>query len=214
MLIWILLLFIICYAIGCFHGSLAAQALSGVNVKKEGVKNSGASNAAIVLGWKYGLLVAFIDISKGFAAVAGLRLLLDSSNLSPEMIWTLLFIAGAGVIFGHNFPFYMNFNGGKGTASVIGVMLALDWKLGLVGLLLLIGVSLATNYLVIGVLVLYAVYFMIAFGPAVGPWPLLTALALFAMAVWKHRENIIRIKNGSESKVSSIFKKKPSTPVK
>src|SRR5690606_10427981 len=144
----------------------------------------GASNAAIVLGWKYGLLVAFIDISKGFAAVAGLRLLLDSSNLSPEMIWTLLFIAGAGVIFGHNFPFYMNFNGGKGTASVIGVMLALDWKLGLVGLLLLIGVSLATNYLVIGVLVLYAVYFMIAFGPAVGPWPLLTALALFAMAVW------------------------------
>ncbi|MGH2316798.1 glycerol-3-phosphate acyltransferase [Planococcus sp. SE5232] len=214
MFIWMLLLFIICYVIGCFHGSLAAQALSGVNVKKEGVKNSGASNAAIVLGWKYGLLVAFIDISKGFAAVAGLRLLLDSSSLSSEMIWTLLFIAGAGVIFGHNFPFYMNFNGGKGTASVIGVMLALDWKLGLVGLLLLIGVSLATDYLVIGVLVLYAVYFMIAFGPAVGPWPLLTALALFAMAVWKHSENIIRIKNGSESKVSSIFKKKPSTPVK
>lgn len=213
MLIWILLLFIICYVIGCFHGSLAAQALSGVNVKKEGVKNSGASNAAIVLGWKYGLLVAFIDISKGFAAVAGLRLLLDSSNLSAEMTWTLLFVAGAGVIFGHNFPFYMNFNGGKGTASVIGVMLALDWKLGLVGLLLLIGVSLATNYLVIGVLVLYAVYFMIAFGPAVGPWPILTALALFAMAVWKHSENIIRIKNGSESKVSSIFKKKPSNPV-
>lgn len=113
MFIWILLLFIICYAIGCFHGSLAAQALSGVNVKKEGVKNSGASNAAIVLGWKHGVLVAFIDISKGFAAVAGLRLLLDSSSLSPEMIWTLLFIAGAGVISGHNFPFYMNFNGGK-----------------------------------------------------------------------------------------------------
>ena len=131
MLIWILLLFISGYLIGCLHGALAAQALSGVNIKKEGVKNSGASNAAIVLGWKYGLLVAFIDIFKGFAAVAGLRLLLDSSNFSADMIWTLLFVVGSGVIFGHNFPFYMHFDGGKGTASVIGVMLALDWKLGL-----------------------------------------------------------------------------------
>ena len=213
MLGWVLLLFIAGYGIGCLHGSLAAQFLSGVNVKKEGVKNSGASNAAIVLGWKYGLLVALIDIIKGFAAVAACRILLERAAFSPELIWTLLFIIGAGVVFGHNFPFYMNFNGGKGTASVIGVMLALDWKLGLVGLALLIGVSLATNYLVIGVLVLYAVYFVIAFDPAVGPWPLLTASALFAMAVWKHSENIIRIKNGEERKVSSIFKKKPANPL-
>lgn len=211
MLVWIMLLFIAGYIIGCFHGSLAAQALSGVNVKKEGVKNSGASNAAIVLGWKYGLLVALIDIFKGFAAVAGLRLLLEAGHFSSEMTWALLFVAGAGVVFGHNFPFYMNFDGGKGTASVIGVMLALDWKLGLLGLLLLIGVSLATNYLVIGVLVLYAVYFLIAFVPASGAWPLLTASALFAMAVWKHSENIIRIKDGTENKVSSVLRKK-STP--
>lgn len=211
MLVWILLLFVAGYLIGCFHGSLAAQALSGINVKKEGVKNSGASNAAIVLGWKYGLLVALIDIFKGFAAVAGLRLLLETSSFSPEMIWTLLFVTGAGVVFGHNFPFYMNFNGGKGTASVIGVMLALDWKLGLLGLGLLIGVSLATDYLVIGVLVLYAVYFVIAFVPASGSWPLLTASALFAMAVWKHSENIIRIKDGTENKVSSVLRKKSTS---
>lgn len=213
MLIWILLLFITGYFIGCFHGSLAAQAVSGVNIKNSGVKNSGASNAAIVLGWKYGLLVAFIDIFKGFAVVAGLRLLLDSGSFSTETIWILLFVAGAGVIVGHNFPFYMNFNGGKGTASVIGVMVALDWKLGLLGLSLLIVVSLVTNYLVIGVFVLYTAYFVIAFTPAVGLWPLLIALVLSMMAVWKHRENIIRIKNGSEPTVSSVFRKKPTTPV-
>lgn len=213
MFIWILLLFIVSYGVGCCHGSLAAQLLSGVNVKNMGVKNSGASNAAIVLGWKYGLLVAIIDIFKGFAAVAGLRLLIGFGHFSPELTWLLLFVAGAGVIFGHNFPFYMNFDGGKGTASVIGVMLALDWKLGLLGLLLLIVVSLVTNYLVIGVLVLYAVFFVIAFVPAIGPWPLLISTLLFTMAVWKHRENIIRIKNGTETKVSTVFQKKPSTPV-
>ncbi|MDJ0330273.1 glycerol-3-phosphate acyltransferase [Planococcus sp. S3-L1] len=213
MVIWILLLLITGYFIGCCHGSLVAQAVSGVNIKNSGVKNSGASNAAIVLGWKYGLLVAFIDVFKGFAVVAGLRLLVDLGSFSTATIWTLLFVAGAAVIVGHNFPFYMNFDGGKGTASVIGVMIALDWKLGLLGLLLLIVVSLVTNYLVIGVFVLYAVYFVIAFIPAVGLWPLLIALVLFMMAVWKHRENIIRIKSGNEPTVSSVFRKKPTPSI-
>ncbi|WP_369678725.1 glycerol-3-phosphate acyltransferase [Planococcus faecalis] len=166
-----------------------------------------------MLGWKYGLLVAFIDVFKGFAVVAGLRLLVDLGSFSTATIWTLLFVAGAAVIVGHNFPFYMNFDGGKGTASVIGVMIALDWKLGLLGLLLLIIVSLVTNYLVIGVFVLYAVYFVIAFIPAVGLWPLLIALVLFTMALWKHRENIIRIKSGNEPTVSSVFRKKPTPSI-
>ncbi|WP_083394526.1 glycerol-3-phosphate acyltransferase [Planococcus donghaensis] len=213
MFIWIVLLFIVSYGIGCCHGSLAAQRLSGVNIKTSGVKNAGASNAAIVLGWKYGLLVAIIDIFKGFAAVAGLAFLLSLGDFSPELTWAMLFIAGAGVIFGHNFPFFMKFNGGKGTASVIGVMLALDWKLGLLGLLLLIAVSLTTNYLVIGVLVLYTTFFVIALVPANGFWPLLISILLFAMAIWKHRENIIRIKNGTETKVATVFKKKSSTPI-
>lgn len=210
---WLLLLFIISYGIGCCHGSLVAQLLSGINVKNEGVKNSGASNAAIVLGWKYGLLVAILDIFKGFIAVAGLRLVLSSHDVSLETTWMMLFLAGAGVIIGHNFPFFMKFNGGKGTASVIGVMLALDWKLGLLGLALLIVVSLTTDYLVIGVLVLYTVFFVIAVLPATGPWPLVIASLLFAMSLWKHWENIIRIKNKNETKVSSVLRKKPTTSV-
>lgn len=208
MLLWIVIALISGYIIGCMHGSLVAQLLTGVNIKKEGVKNSGASNAAIVLGWKYGALVAFLDIFKGAAAVLIFRWILSASALSAETIWALLFVMGAGVVLGHNFPFYMKFNGGKGTAAVIGVMLALDWKLGLAGLLLLAGVALATNYLVAGVLILYAMFFVIAWWPAQGAYPLLIAAMLFAMAVWKHIENISRIVNGSESKVSSVFRKK------
>jgi acyl phosphate:glycerol-3-phosphate acyltransferase len=210
MSLWIVLALIPGYFIGCLHGSSVAQLFSGVNIKKEGIKNSGASNAAIVLGWKYGALVAFLDIFKGFAAVAGLRMLLNSFGLPNEMVWTLLFVIGAGVVFGHNFPFYMNFDGGKGTAAVIGVMLALDWKLGLAGGLLMVAAALTTGYLVIGVLLLYGMFIAIAFGPAESMWPIVTALLLFAMAVWKHLENISRIKNGTETKVSSVFKKKPA----
>lgn len=208
MIFWLIGTLIIGYLLGSLHGSSIAQLISGINVKKEGVKNSGASNAAIVLGWKFGALVAFIDIFKGMFAVLGLRLLLGQSTVSPEMMWTLLFVMSAAVVIGHNFPFYMNFDGGKGTASIIGVMLALDWKLGLAGGLLLVACAIATDYLVVGVLVLYGMLFAIAYFPADGTWPLLTAFGLFAMAFWKHIENIKRIKNGTESKVSSVFRKK------
>ena len=208
MILWIFSALISGYLIGCLHGSLVAQLLSGTNIKTAGVKNSGASNAALVLGWKYGALVAFLDIFKGFAAVGAMRLLLGGSSLPAETVWTILFFVAAGVVLGHNFPFYMKFNGGKGTAAVIGVMIALDWKLGLLGLVLLVAVALATDYLVIGVLALYTVFLLIAFWPADGLWPYVIALALMAMAFWKHLENISRIKDGSENKVSSVLRKK------
>ncbi|WKA54204.1 glycerol-3-phosphate acyltransferase [Planococcus shixiaomingii] len=210
MILWTAIALITGYFIGCLHGSTVAQLFSGINIKNEGIKNSGASNAAIVLGWKYGVLVAFLDIFKGFIAVAGLRMLLESFGLSNELVWTLLFVIGAGVVFGHNFPFYMNFDGGKGTAAVIGVMLALDWKLGLAGGLLMVAAALTTGYLVIGVLLLYGMFLAIAFWPAESMWPIGMALLLCAMAVWKHLENIARIKNGTEPKVYSVFKKKPA----
>ncbi|MCM3610211.1 glycerol-3-phosphate acyltransferase [Planococcus sp. MERTA32b] len=209
--LWIFSALISGYLIGCLHGSLVAQLLSGTNIKSTGVKNSGASNAAIVLGWKYGALVAFLDIFKGFAAVMAMRLFLGGSSLSTETVWAILFFIAAGVVLGHNFPFYMKFNGGKGTAAVIGVMIALDWQLGLLGLALLIAIALATDYLVIGVLALYAVFLLIAFWPADGSWPYVIALALIAMAFLKHLENIRRIKDGTENKVSSVLRKKSAS---
>lgn len=208
MLFWTISALISGYIIGSLHGSLISQLLTGVNIKKEGVKNSGASNAAIVLGWKYGALVAVLDIAKGILAVAGIRLLLDASALPDGTVWTLLFTIGAGVVCGHNFPVYMKFNGGKGTAPLIGVMLALDWKFGIAGLLLLVIVSLATDYLVAGVLVLYVMLLAIAVFPADGFWPVAIAILLFVMAIWKHIENITRVKDGTEKRVSAVLRKK------
>ncbi|WP_241536053.1 glycerol-3-phosphate acyltransferase [Indiicoccus explosivorum] len=207
---WLAAALAIGYSIGAVHGSVAARMLSGVNIKSEGVKNSGASNAAIVLGWKYGALVAAIDIGKGAAAVLLLRLLLADAALPPQAVWTLLFLTGAAAVMGHNFPFYMGFDGGKGTAAVIGVLLALDWRFGLAGLALLVALSLVTDYLVIGVLALYAVFIFTAAGPASGIWPVAIASALFIMAVWKHIDNIRRIADGTENKVSAVFRKKPA----
>ncbi|WP_213423974.1 glycerol-3-phosphate acyltransferase [Bhargavaea massiliensis] len=206
--IWIMIAVTAGYLIGNIHGSTVAGWLSGVNLKETGVKNAGASNAAIVLGKKFGALVAAIDIGKGVAAVLLARWISQAIGLGPEAGALLVFSMSALTILGHNFPFHMRFNGGKGTATVIGVLLGFDWKIGLVGLALLILVSLVTDFLVFGVLMLYVTFTVTAVFLAPGIGPDLIAIGLFAMAVWKHVENFRRMRAGEENRVSSVFGRK------
>lgn len=209
--IWIIMLILSGYLIGSFHGSFIAQWLSGVKVKEQGLKNSGASNATIVLGWKYGSLVALFDIGKGLIAVLLLQYILFSTSLTIESKFSLLFLLGAAVIIGHNYPIWMKFDGGKGTASLIGIMFAIDWRMGMVGFALLIFVTLITDYLLVGVLFLYLTLCGYAFWFTEGFWSSFIAIILFLLAIWKHTENVLRIKNGTEPLVSSVLKKKKMT---
>ncbi|HSO57630.1 MAG TPA: glycerol-3-phosphate acyltransferase [Paenisporosarcina sp.] len=204
----ILMTILIGYFIGSLHGSFIAQWVSGVKVKEQGVKNSGASNATIVLGWKFGALVALLDIGKGFIAIQLLGFILNMNSSFYENTTTLLLLMGAAVILGHNYPLWMNFDGGKGTASLIGIMFGIDWRMGFIGLSLLIIITLITDYLLIGVLFLYLTFLVYVFWFTVGFWPILISLALFTLAIWKHEENILRIRIGTEPKVSTVLKKK------
>ena len=207
MWLWIVGVLFWGYAVGCLHGSVVAQKISGVNLKETGVKNAGASNATIVLGKKFGALVAAIDIGKGAAAVLLVRYFAENAGLPGDILALLLFLAGAAAVIGHNFPFYMNFNGGKGTATIIGVLLAIDWQVGLIGFVLFVVVALVTDFLVFGVLMLYVTLIAMAVW-ADGYWPVVIATLLFAIAVWKHIENFQRMKERSEKRVSMVFKKK------
>lgn len=205
----VLICLIVGYLIGCLHGSKIAQFFSGVDLKKTGHGNAGASNATLSLGWKYGVLVAFIDIGKGVAAIIGVHLYLaGATHLTEEQIWLLTYTMAAGVILGHNFPFHMGFNGGKGTASIIGILLAIDWKIGLFALILFVLLSFATNYLIVGVLEFYLVFCTATFLWIPGIGPTFISIGLFIIAVILHIENIKRLINGNEPKVSAAFKKK------
>ncbi|MFJ7825821.1 glycerol-3-phosphate acyltransferase [Psychrobacillus sp. NPDC096623] len=200
---------IISYLVGSIHGSKIAQYFSGVNIKKEGLKNSGASNAAIVLGAKYGILVAIIDIFKGVLVVVGTRFwVLQYADFSSVEQDVLLYSASAAVILGHNFPLYTKFKGGKGTATLIGVLLALNWPLGLIGLLLLIGTTFLTDYLLIGVFVFYFVFIAASIWYAEGIGPMAIAGFLFLMAVVLHIENFRRLLRREEMKISTFLSRK------
>lgn len=210
--IWIIGVLIISYLIGSIHGSKVAQFFSGVNIKKEGLKNSGASNAAIVLGIKYGILVALIDIFKGVLMILGVRFFTQQyGSFTTGEMDLLLYLAGAAVILGHNFPIYTKFKGGKGTASIIGILFAIYWPIGLIGLVILVGVTFITDYLLIGIFVFYFIFVGAAIWFAEGIVPILVASFLFVMALVLHIENFQRLVRKEEMKISTFLKrKKPS----
>jgi len=102
----------------------------------------------------------------------------------------------------------MGFNGGKGTASIIGILLAIDWTIGLFALILFVMLSFVTNYLIVGVLEFYLVFCIATYLWIPGTVPTIIALLLFGIAIILHIENIKRLLLGTEPKVTSAFKKK------
>ena len=108
---------IICLVIGYACGLLQSGYLVGkmhhIDIRKAGSGNSGSTNALRVMGLKAGLMTFAGDVLKCFAAVLIVRAIYHGSNILP----LLMMYAGAGVTLGHNFPFYMNFKGGKGIGA-------------------------------------------------------------------------------------------------
>ncbi|MEH7237981.1 glycerol-3-phosphate acyltransferase [Bacillus sp. JJ1562] len=197
---------VIGYIFGCIHGSTIVGKFKKVNIKESGVKNAGASNTTIVLGWKYGIIVALIDIGKGIVPVLLMKNLLSSYSLDERTFYLLIFLTGAFVIIGHIFPVTMKFNGGKGTASMIGVAFAIDWKVGLIGLAILVIISLISDYLPIGVLVMYLTWVFLTYLFDYPIFSILITFALTILCIYKHLENWERIQNKTEKRISSMLK--------
>ncbi len=113
------------------------------DIRQAGTGNLGASNATVLFGWKAGVAVAVHDAGKALLAV------LLAKGLFPGLEYAGA-AAGVSAVLGHNFPFYLNFKGGKGTASFVGLTLALNWKLALAILVILVLATIITDYIVIG----------------------------------------------------------------
>lgn len=155
MLVYFLMVSIIGYLFGCLHGSQLIGKLKNIDIKNSGVKNAGASNTTILLGWKYGILVALVDIFKATFAVLLVLYILNRNGVAGDAQMFLVYITIFSVIIGHNYPITMKFRGGKGTASLVGALLAIDWKVAVIGIGVLLLFTFITDYLVIGVLFMY-----------------------------------------------------------
>jgi acyl phosphate:glycerol-3-phosphate acyltransferase len=186
------LLLLAAYLIGAFPTSLLIGRLRGIDLRKHGSGNLGATNAFRVLGWKASAPVFIVDIFKGwfptffFPRWDGIA--------APE----LALAYGAAAIVGHVFSVYVRFKGGKGVATSTGVLLALAPAAVGVGLLLWAGLVYLTGYVSLASIV-SALVVPVVIALVQGPGPILwlgIGLALFV--VFAHRANIRRLLRGEE----------------
>ena len=196
------------YVFGLFQTSYIIGRMNGIDIREHGSGNAGTTNMMRTLGRKAGLLTFAGDCLKCILAIVVVRLLFGESH--EGMVPLLSFYAAAGVILGHNFPFYLKFRGGKGIAATAGLVISFDWIMLILGVITFFGTFFATHYVSLGSLLVYAgimieVLVLGQMGHFHMAQPLLNELYVLAafltiMAYWKHRTNIKRLLNGTERK--------------
>ena len=185
------------YILGSSNMATYIAAAKKVDLSASGSGNPGASNAVILMGWGAGVLVAVHDIGKSALAVILARLLFPGLPLIGAA-------AGVASVLGHIYPFWMKFKGGKGFASYLGMTIALHWKFAIAVLLLVVVVTLITDYIVAATTTTIVIV-PIGLGLLSGSW-LLPLVLLIASAViaWKHKDNYVRMYNGTEIRFRKV----------
>lgn len=207
------------YCLGLFQTAYFYGKMKGIDIRQHGSGNAGTTNTLRVLGTKAGLIVLLGDILKTILAVVIVTLIFGKSH--PETIYLLKLYAGMGAILGHNFPFYMNFKGGKGIAATAGLVLSFHPYFIVVGLILFFGAFFTTHYVSLGSLLVYAgLMIQMVICGQMGLFEGMTQANLIemyivmtfltVMAYYKHRENIKRLIKGEERK-TYLKKKKEAT---
>ena len=179
------------YILGSSNMAKYIAAAKKVDLSAGGSGNPGASNAVILMGWGAGVLVAVHDIGKSALAVVLARMLFpDLPHIGAA--------AGVAAVLGHIYPFWMKFKGGKGFASYLGMTIALHWKFAIAVLLLVVAVTLITDYIVAATtttIIIVPIGLVLLTHSLILPLILLIASAIIA---WKHKENYVRMYNGTE----------------
>ncbi len=200
---------VIGYAFGLFQTAYLYGRLRGIDIRQHGSGNAGTTNTLRTLGTKAGLIVLAGDSMKCMFAIFLCTALFGQNR--PELLYLFKLYAAAGAILGHNFPFYLNFKGGKGIAATAGLILFFHPWFIPVGVVMFFGSFLITHYVSLGSLLVYVGFIIqlvlcgqMRFFPGMSSLSLLEmyilACALALMAFYKHRENIVRLVKGEERK--------------
>lgn len=204
MRVTLLLCVVVGYCFGCISTGVILGKIYGVNLKQHGSGNIGTTNALRTLGPAAGAITLVGDIAKTVIPIVLMRLLLENSGISSQL---LALYTGLGAVIGHNFPFYLKFQGGKGMAATAGMILAFaDVRITVICLLVFLFSVAATKYVSLGSLLVNFCFpigiFVFYHGTPEFLHMLLLSLLFPLLSVWKHRENIGRLVHGTERKLS------------
>lgn len=202
----IAVLFLAAYLIGSVSTAVwIGKAYYGVDIRQHGSGNSGATNTFRVLGKKPGTIVMLIDIFKGWAAtsLAGLLVIFHMVEADNLVIYQL--IMGALAVLGHIFPVYEKFKGGKGVATLLGMMLAIHLEVALMCTVIFVIVLFTSKYVSLGSMIAALAFPILLLLPRFhpdNPILIIFGFILFAVVALTHRKNINRLLQGEESKAN------------
>ena len=192
--------------IGYLFGNIQAAVIlgklfHGIDIREKGTANAGASNAVIVMGWKYGVATFIIDMLK---AAGAMWLVSYLTNGNTDMA----VLGGVMSMVGHIYPVFLRFKGGKGIASIMGIMVGLNGYIAIVLYISIILVTVITNYLALGELVILILFPIAVSLLGYSNFAVIMTVLACLLSAYKLSENFSRTFRGTEAKLSDAFKKK------
>ena len=196
------------YVFGLFQTSYFISKSRGFDIRDFGSGNAGTTNVFRTIGMKPGLMTFIGDSLKCLLAICLVSLLFRRSH--AEVLPLLKMYTAMGAVLGHDYPFYLDFRGGKGVAASVGFLLAFDPIVAACSAVIFFSVFFLTHYVSLGSILMHLgmVAEVVILG-LVGHFHMthphlveldLLALALAALCWWRHRSNISRLLQGTERK--------------
>lgn len=200
-----ILVVIVAYLLGSISFSvIISKKLAGFDVREKGSGNAGSTNVLRTVGKKGAILTLICDCLKGVIAVLIAYIVSKTTQNADGAL--LVQLAGLAVVLGHTFPIFFNFKGGKGVATSLGVLLIINWQIGLICLVFALLLMALTRFVSLGsvsaailfpVLTIFIHSHYIVDGSYI-----IFALLLGAFVVFNHRANVKRLLEGKENKLS------------
>jgi len=196
---------LIAYLLGSIPFSVwIGKTFYGIDVREHGSGNAGATNTLRVLGKKTGFIVLFLDSLKGFLAANVVSVL----DLDESLLLNYQMLFGMMAVIGHIYPIFAGFKGGKGIATLLGIVIAMSWKVSLVCMLCFVLTVWITRFISVGSMltcILSPLFVLVIHGNEMVFIYFCIVVAL--MVIYTHKSNIKRLLNGTENK----FTFKPKT---
>lgn len=199
-----LLVAIVSYLIGSISFSVIfTKKLAGFDVRERGSKNAGSTNVLRTAGKGIAILTLICDILKGVVAILFAIAIGKIDNI--DGLEYLVQVAGIMVALGHTFPIFFNFRGGKGVATSLGIILLMNWQIGLICLVFALVLIILTRMVSLGSVsaaILFPVltFFITSNYTVPGDYRIFGIL-LCLLVCFNHRSNINRLLHGTESKL-------------
>lgn len=198
------------YIIGSIPTAVwVGKSFRGIDIREHGSKNAGATNTFRVLGKRFGWLVLIVDVSKGVLAACLPHFFTYMLEGYKDEFLILQLCGSFSAVFGHVFPIFAHFRGGKGVATSLGIVIGINPYAALVCIAIFLVVFLSSRYVSLGAIISalcfpFVSYFMIQEDARI---MIIFTVVLGVMVILAHRKNIDRLWKGEENKMNLFAKK-------